>query len=421
MKLPRHSDRIIGEHLAYMRAAGRSARTIHNRKLILGRLDAFLGKPLIRATGTDLAVWAQSLDMLPESARIYISHVRAFYAWAVDYEKIRRSPARHLPMPRKPRRLPRPIPETELARAIAAADRRLRLMLVLSSCAGLRAAEIANLRWRSIYADSANPFMVVPGKGNRERSIPLSPFLLAELDRYGRRPRGYVFGRMDGKPGPNQPWRVSQLIGAHYRSLGIAASSHNGRHRFATVALETCHDVRQVQELLGHASLSTTQIYTQVNPELAAATVASMPVPVERKLNAVLYGRHRRSKPLDDRCLRVALRDRGRRFRAYGCLVGRPSPASARCRSRTDRGELGCGSPACNSYRSLITWCARPTSARTLASSAYIARRCRHAEITSAGMPQITQATRLPPAPQVPEPNRISITVFTGAYSAPVP
>lgn len=383
--MPKYSDRIVGEHVAYMRAAGLSVTTIYYRKRTLGRLNVFLDKSLLRATPEDLAAWVKTLDMLPESAATYISNVRSFYAWAVDHGKLRTNPARFLPMPKKGRRLPRPISEADLARAIEAADRRIRLMLVLTACAGLRSAEIAGLRWRFIYLEVDKPFMIVRGKGNRERTIPLSPFLVAELDRYGRRPRGYLFPRIDGQPGPNNPWRISQLIGEHYRSLGILATAHNGRHRFATVALDTCHDVRIVQELLGHASLSTTQIYTKVNPQVAAATVASMPVPIGER-NAILRWCDGRSGlGMDLRGDRRARRD--------------SSWHGARC-------QLEPGSAPASRWRLSSAMCSRWCRAIL---------RCR---CMSAGVAQSAEAIRLPTTIPLGQANNVARKWITGASYA---
>ena len=69
------------------------------------------------------------------------------------------------------------------------------------------------------------------------------------------------------------------MAGDHLRSRGIRASLHQGRHRFGTEALAACGDLRQVQELLGHASVASTQIYTAVRPAGAARVVAALPVP----------------------------------------------------------------------------------------------------------------------------------------------
>jgi integrase len=198
-----------------------------------------------------------------------------------------RNPAADLPRPQRPRRLPRPVGEEQLMAALAAAGQPVRAFLVLAGWAGLRAKEIALLRREAVYDMAPQPVILITAdatKGPAERTVPMSSFVLAEL-----RPvlpaRGWVFRRRDGRDGPNTPARVSQLANRHLHGLGYSATLHQLRHRFATQAYQADHDLRAVQELLGHRRPDTTAGYAAYDQAAAAAAVETIPVP--RRLRCV--------------------------------------------------------------------------------------------------------------------------------------
>src|SRR5438045_3742893 len=97
-------------------------------------------------------------------------------------------------------------------------------------------------------------------KGRSERVIPLSAFAVAELVPV-LPAAGWVFRRMDGRPGPNTPGLISHLANAHLHECGVAASLHQLRHRFATQAYQASRDLRAVQSMMGHTRPETTAGY----------------------------------------------------------------------------------------------------------------------------------------------------------------
>ena len=103
--------------------------------------------------------------------------------------------------------------------------------------------------------------------------------MLDELRLAGLPRNGYAFTRHDGAPGPNQPWLVSHLANACLREAGSAARFHDLRHRFATQLYQATRDIRLVQELLGHASPSTTAVYAAYDRAGAAAAVEALDAP----------------------------------------------------------------------------------------------------------------------------------------------
>jgi integrase len=279
--------RCLEQHIAFLRQRGLSEQTIKNRANILIGLRQQLGFSLYEATAPELGAWRAGLQLGPDAVVNYVWHVRDFYDWAVQARKVRRNPAAKLPVPRLGRRLPRPIEEAPLLYAVESADYPVRTMLVLAGWAGLRAKEIALLRRQNVLDKAREPVLVVASdatKGRRERTVPMSPFVVEEL--LPVLPQGgYVFRRKDGQHGPNTPGRVSQMCNQHLHQHGIPETLHQLRHRFGTGTYQNSHDLRVVQELLGHQSPVSTAGYAAYDNSDAQAAVKALPAP--RRLRAV--------------------------------------------------------------------------------------------------------------------------------------
>ena len=251
-------------------------------------MEKALPVPLLDATPAMLEHWRAGLRTGDEATVHYVSHARSFYAWALKRHLIETNPAAALPVPRLGRRVPRPIAEDALMTALAAAPRRVRCWLVLAAWCGLRAREIALLRLENILETAAPPVLIIAAgatKGHSERVIPLSAFVLAELAAARLPASGFVFRRADGRPGPNEAWRVSQLANRHLHECGVTDTLHSLRHRFGTMAYRASRDLRAVQELLGHQNPSTTAGYAAWDRAAAAAAVEAIPAPA--RLRAV--------------------------------------------------------------------------------------------------------------------------------------
>jgi integrase/recombinase XerC len=289
-----HGDcAVLGRHLKQMKLLGRTERTIRERRNAVLRMGRWLSSEsalpfrtpvsVLDATAADLTAWRSGLDLCPGAIGSYVAHAREFYRFLTD-EGIRQdNPARDLPVPRMPRRLPRPIGESELFFALEAAPPRIRPWIVLTAWCALRSKEVAFLLRSSILDQASPPVLVVTAaasKGGRhERAIPLSGFVLAELRTWNLPASGYAFPRRDGHSGPNQPWLVSHLIGEHFRSLGIAATAHQLRHRALSQAYIHSLDLRAVQEIAGHSSPAITAGYCAYAPQAAIDALEGIPSP----------------------------------------------------------------------------------------------------------------------------------------------
>jgi site-specific recombinase XerD len=272
------TDTAVRDHLLYLKLSGAAAQTIKGRRQVLRDVAAHCGgKPLLRLTSAELLGWRRSLRVRPDSVATYASHLRAFYRWAVEMELTRLNPAARIPVPRRARRTPRPIGEPDVATAMRAAPRDIRLMLALAGWLGLRCCELHSLQWESVSLQGR--VLIARGKGDKERVLPLSDWLLREFERYGVARSGYVFRRRDGGPGPVTAQRIGHMISRYLRDLGIDATAHQWRHRFATQLLDRDANLREVQEALGHEQLATVAVYTLVSRRSLAAAMAALPVP----------------------------------------------------------------------------------------------------------------------------------------------
>jgi len=272
---------VVRHHLSDLRLLGRAEGTVEARRRAVARMSALIAAPLLEANAADLAAWRAGLGVNSNTVVHYTSHARMFFAWAVRTGYRPDDPTAGLLVPVLIRGLPRPIGEQDLIAAVATAQGQVRPCLVLAGWAGLRVKEIALLRRESVLDTRVPAVLIVrqdATKGHRERIVPMSEFVVAELRPWLPR-AGYVFRRADGKPGPNRPSRLSQLANAHLHSHGIAESLHQLRHRFATATYRQTRDLRLVQELLGHQDPATTAGYAAWSQADAAAAVEALPVP----------------------------------------------------------------------------------------------------------------------------------------------
>jgi len=258
------SDAAVTLHLRWLALRGLRPSSQLNRRCALGRLGRWAGgRPLLDLTVDDLLCWQDQrvTQLSPGARRGELSHAREFYRWAMLEGLRGDDPTLRLPMPRAPRRLPRPMSEASFAAALIGADPKVAAILALAGYAGLRCMEIAQLDWSEIDLTSTPPSVrVVNGKGGLGRSVFVSAAL---ADVLGQLPehRSPVIRRGDGNRGNCAAYRISQLGNRYLHSIGVPETVHQLRHRFATVAYSAERDIRAVQELLGHASPTTTSIY----------------------------------------------------------------------------------------------------------------------------------------------------------------
>ena len=201
-----------------------------------------------------------------------LSACRSFYAWLLKHGRIEVSPAATLKAPRAPRRLPQVLDADEAVQLVelepeGELGRRDRALLELFYSSGLRLSEVCALRWRDL--DTATALVQVQGKGRRDRLVPVGSHALNALAQWradsGGADEAPIFPGRNGGPISQRAiqLRIKQL--AQRQGLFKHVHPHMLRHSFASHILESSGDLRGVQELLGHADIATTQIYTHLD------------------------------------------------------------------------------------------------------------------------------------------------------------
>jgi integrase/recombinase XerD len=239
-----------------------------------------------RAALFDYFAWRTRQGYSPRSNARLLSALRAFYAWRVRLGERGDDPTALLDPPRMPRSLPKALSEREIEALLAAPDvstptgLRDRAMLELMYAAGLRVSELVGLPATAVNLRQGA--LRVTGKGSKERLVPLGEEARHWLERYlaearpalaGKRaPAALFLNPATETAGAEPPSRQQfwSLVKRHAAVAGIdprRISPHGLRHSFATHLLNHGADLRALQMLLGHASLSTTQIYTLVARE----------------------------------------------------------------------------------------------------------------------------------------------------------
>lgn len=255
---------LITQYQHWLQATGHAAATIRLRVTHVNALARTCD--LVTATETDvLNLFTSRALQKPASRQALRSSLKGFYGWAAPRGYTASNPIVALPPVRVPAGVPKPVPEPIYRAALAEADPETRLILLLGGCAGLRISEIA-----AFHADSiVDGFLVICGKGGRTRRIPIHPALAVALDGL----HGHAFP---------SPLRAREYVTPQYIETRVLAilpkpwTAHSLRHRFGTMAFRGSHNLRSVQELLGHSSPATTARYTLIDDDDLFAAVNSI-------------------------------------------------------------------------------------------------------------------------------------------------
>ena len=208
----------------------------------------------------------------PKSLQRRLSACRSFYRWLHVHGAIPANPANGLRAPKAPRKLPEVLDVDEAVRLVdidtgAPLGLRDRALLELLYSSGLRVSELCNLRWSAL--DLADGSVRVLGKGGKERIVPVGSHACAALAEWHRQSAAAADAPVfPGRGGRGLSPRAVQLRLrqlAVRQGVGKRVHPHLLRHSFASHVLESSGDLRGVQELLGHADIATTQIYTHLD------------------------------------------------------------------------------------------------------------------------------------------------------------
>lgn len=250
-----------------LKAAGLSAQTIKSRRYKMVHLATLLMPSGPKDVTTEQIVQTFARQQWkPETRKAYRNTISSFFRWLHKSGRRSDDPSLDVPRVKKPHAHPRPCPDRYIAAAMEKATTSERLMIRLGAECGLRRGEIARVHSDDVVADSAGRSLIVRGKGDKQRIVPLPDDLACII----MDAHGYLFpGRFGGHV-------EESYVGDHISHLlpdGYGA--HTLRHRFATVTYATTHDLFVVAELLGHESVETTEHYVAMpDGRLRAATAA---------------------------------------------------------------------------------------------------------------------------------------------------
>jgi integrase/recombinase XerD len=278
--------RLADQFFNYLRVErGLSGNTLQAYSSDLMRFFLFLegqGIGALEVTRENLSAYllTRSKGISPRSLARNLSSIRSFYRFLVAEGRLDSNPARLQEAPRLPRRLPGALSMNEVERLLSQPDPskpmglRDRAMLEILYATGLRVSELIHLKIFDINMEAG--FLRTLGKGSKERLVPVGAKALDAVKEYllyGRRllvkgvnpPFLFLNGR--GKALTRQGfWKIIRAYGRK-ASIRRKISPHSLRHSFATHLLENGADLRSVQLMLGHADISTTQVYTHVTRE----------------------------------------------------------------------------------------------------------------------------------------------------------
>ncbi|MBI3133190.1 MAG: site-specific tyrosine recombinase XerD [Bacteroidetes bacterium] len=233
--------------------------------------------------------WISEMGIAARSQARIISGMRNFFEYLVLEDEIKQDPTELLELPKIGRKLPEVLEKEEIDALLNAIDlskneghRNRAIIETLYSC-GLRVSELVNLKITNLYFEEG--FIRVIGKGNKERLVPVSSTVEKEISLY----RNFTRVHQDVKPGDEDILFLNRRGGKLTRvmiftiiqqlaqaiRLRKSISPHTFRHSFATHLVEGGANLRAVQEMLGHESISTTEIYTHLSDDLLKEAIIS--------------------------------------------------------------------------------------------------------------------------------------------------
>ncbi len=271
----------VREYLSYLQVEkGLAKNSVESYERDLTRLRNWSDKnnfDLLNLTRQDLREWLIDLagEILSDnSKRRLISALRGFYKFLQFDGHIKKNPAEDLIAPQKGSYLPKFLNQTDIENLLVTPDvsteigLRDRAILELMYACGLRVSEAANLKLSDIDVDGG--ILTCTGKGNKMRRVPIGKSAVEWLKNYlvVRREKedieiSNIFVSFTGKPINRQT--IFKFIKEYAEKIGLPdVSPHTLRHSFATHLVQNSADIRSVQQMLGHADISTTQIYTHI-------------------------------------------------------------------------------------------------------------------------------------------------------------
>jgi integrase/recombinase XerD len=287
-------DTFINDFLEFLSVEkGASGNTIAAYRNDLGQLEEFLAankngsgikwQNIGQDEVLEYILYLKSQSYAEATVARKVAAVKSFFGFLQAEGQIKTNPTEQLASPKVGKMLPKPLTVQEIdelleqpARRATPEAKRDRAMLELMYATGLRVTELVSLDIQDVQLEGEKPYVRLIGKGNRERQIPLLDQPVQEVREYiqnartrlvGERKETALFVNRRGERLTRQGFWL--ILKGYATEAGIhgRVTPHTLRHSFATHMLRGGMDIHKVQELLGHANISTTQVYTQVSRE----------------------------------------------------------------------------------------------------------------------------------------------------------
>ena len=264
-------DEILNHWRDWQTLAGASDRTIDERAGVIRHLVSHSGASTLDVDQRHIVAYLARKGLKSSSRATYHATIRAHFTFLMAPSLRTDDPSAGIPTPRRERGVPRPVPTDGLVRMLTIVNRkRGRMMILLGALAGLRVHEIAKVHDDDV--DHERQALRVTGKGGHTALIPLHDLILDLVPTVGG--AGYWFP--SPTPGREHVTRsaVYSSIAGVMRRAGLDTTPHQLRHWFGTSLVEADVNLRVVQELMRHASPSTTAIYSAVRLDQRAAGIS---------------------------------------------------------------------------------------------------------------------------------------------------
>lgn len=276
-------ERDIDEFIEYLLIDKKySENTIKSYKNDLKNFSNYINKEITNIKENDIKNYIKHLNKENNDTKTIshnISTLRSFYKFLLIEKKVKNNPMEYIELPKIKKSLPKTLSIEEIDKLLDiklkdAFSYRNKAMLELMYSSGLRVSELVNVKTHDI--DTSNCIIRIMGKGKKERIVPLGDYAINYIEIYIKEYReklikkemnDYLFLNNHGKKMTRQGFfkMLKQL--AKEKNIKTEFSPHTLRHSFATHLLNGGADLRSIQEMLGHESISTTQIYTHVSKE----------------------------------------------------------------------------------------------------------------------------------------------------------
>jgi integrase/recombinase XerD len=273
------------EYYTYLKLEkGLSSNSIEAYQLDLQRLRNYMDKhgiDIVHASFDDLQAFvfetSKEITSVRTQARL-IAGIHSFYRFLLYHNYIEQDPSELIETPKKEMHLPNVLSVEEIDRMIAQIDmsksesHRNRAIIEMLYGSGLRVSELVNLQLSNIFLQEG--YMRITGKGNKQRLVPISPvatewfgYWMQDRSTLDVKPEAIDIAFLNRRGGQLTRAMIFTIIKSLAQEAGIqkTISPHTLRHSFATHLLQNGADLRIIQQLLGHESISTTEIYTHVN------------------------------------------------------------------------------------------------------------------------------------------------------------